>query len=137
MLRIVRVSEFGGVSLGVLCVKGMPEFVTLEEAWRNNERKVSCIPAGRYTVKRVLSPKFGATFEVCDVPERSHILFHAGNTHKDTLGCILLGTTWGKVGGDPAVLQSKAAFQRFMLMMNAINTTDLVIIDTYTGGRVH
>lgn len=137
MLRLVRVSEVAGVSLGVLCIKGMPEFVTLEEAWRNNERQVSCIPAGKYKVRRVLSPKFGATFEVCDVPERSHILFHAGNTHKDTLGCILLGTTWGKVNGDPAVLQSKAAFNRFMLLMNPVSETDLVVVDTYTGGRVH
>ena len=31
--------------------------------------------------------------EVLNVPNFSYILFHCGNTHKHTAGCILLGTT--------------------------------------------
>jgi hypothetical protein len=136
-LRLVRVSEVLGVTLGILCVEGMPEFCTLEEAWRDNERQVSCIPAGTYTVKRVNSPKFGLTFEVTNVPARSNILFHSGNTHRDTLGCILIGTVFGKIDKDPAVLNSKAAFARFMQMMGGKTEAQLSIIDTCVGGRCH
>jgi len=30
-------------------------------------------------------------WEITNVPERTGILFHAGNTDKDTLGCVLVG----------------------------------------------
>ena len=136
-LRRVRVSEYNGATMGVLCVNDMPEFVTLEDAWRDNERQISCIPVGRYKVKQRLSPKFGATWQVMDVPERYHILFHAGNTHKDTHGCILLGMQFGRIGSESAILASKSAFNRFMDLMAGTPEAELVVIDSYGGGRVH
>ena len=72
-LRLVRVSEYNGATCGVLCVNDSPEFVTLEDAWRDNERQISCIPVGRYKVRPRVSPKFGRTWQVMDVPERDHI----------------------------------------------------------------
>lgn len=51
---------------------------------------ISCIPIGEYECKKVLSPTFGKTFEVLNVPKRSGILFHWGNWVKDTKGCILV-----------------------------------------------
>ena len=136
-LRLVRVTEHNGATLGVLCIDGAPEFVTLEDAWRDNERMVSCIPVGRYKLKPVNSPKFGKTWQVMDVPERDHILFHAGNTHKDTNGCILLGMQFGKVGDETAILASKSAFLQFMDRMSGALEAELIIIDSYGGGRVH
>lgn len=136
-LRLVRVSEHDGATLGVLCIDDVPEFVTLEDAWRDNERQISCIPVGRYTVKPKISPKFGSTFEVVDVPERSHILFHAGNTHKDTNGCILLGLQFGKVGSEAAILASRSAFLQFLQKMAGTKEAQLIVIDAYGGGRVH
>ena len=136
-LRLVRVSEYNGATLGVLCVDDMPEFVTLEDAWRANERMISCIPVGRYKVKPRNSPKFGRTYRVEDVPERDHILFHAGNTHKDTHGCILLGMQFGVIGSEAAILASRSAFNRFMQLMAGTPEAELVVIDSYGGGRVH
>jgi hypothetical protein len=136
-LRLVRVSEYNNATLGVLCIDDSPEFVTLEDAWRGNERMVSCIPLGRYKVKLHRSPKFGVVYRVEDVPERSEILIHAGNTHKDTHGCILLGMQFGKSGNDSAVLASKSAFLQFMDKMGNTPEAELVIIDAYGGGRVH
>lgn len=136
-LRLVRVSEYNGATLGVLCVDDMPEFVTLEEAWRDNERKISCIPIGRYKIKPRNSPSRGRVYEVMDVPERSHILIHAGNTHKDTEGCILLGMQFGKIDSESAILASRSAMQRFMALMAGTPETELVIVDAYGGGRVH
>ena len=64
---------------------------TLERPWIFNERKVSCIPTGKYLVKRHVSPKFGQCLKVQDVKGRSDILIHSGNVVNDTLGCILVG----------------------------------------------
>jgi hypothetical protein len=136
-LRLVRVTEHNGATLGVLCIDDSPEMVTLEDAWRDNERQISCIPVGKYKIKLHRSPRFGLTYQVADVPERSHILFHAGNTHKDTHGCILLGLQYGKLDKDTAILASKSAFTKFMEMMNGVTEAQLIVIDAYGGGRVH
>lgn len=136
-LRLVRVSEYNGATMGVLCIDDMPEFVTLEEAWRDNERKISCIPVGRYKIKPRNSPSRGRVYEVVNVPERSHILIHAGNTHKDTEGCILLGMQFGSIENESAILASRSAMQRFMAIMAGTPEAELVIIDSYGGGRVH
>ena len=136
-LRLVRVTEHNGATLGVLCIDDSPEMVTLEDAWRDNERQISCIPQGRYTIKLHRSPRFGLTYQVIDVPERSQILFHAGNTHKDTHGCILLGLQYGKLDKETAILASKSAFTKFMELMNGVTEAQLIVIDAYGGGRVH
>lgn len=75
-------------------------FHTLELPWKNNEPRVSCIPAGRYEVVKRHSPKYGDHFHVLNVPNRSYILIHAGNYNRDTLGCILVGTGLEDINGD-------------------------------------
>ena len=52
---------------------------TLELAWKDNERRVSCIPAMIYNVIKHKSPKFGDSFWIQNVPDRSEILIHIGN----------------------------------------------------------
>jgi hypothetical protein len=64
---------------------------TMELPWKGNQRRVSCIPAGKYKVIKHISPKFGKSFWVLDVVNRSEILVHVGNYNHDTLGCILPG----------------------------------------------
>jgi hypothetical protein len=59
-----------------------------------------CIPAGTYRVRMQYSMKFGKSMpRIENVPYRSGILIHAGNTPDDTKGCILVGhnTQPGKV----------------------------------------
>lgn len=126
-LKLVRVSEYQDATLGVLCLDGRPMFTTLEDKWRNNERMVSCIPAGEYKVKRHKSPKFGECFEVQGVPNRSDILIHAGNTDVDTHGCILLGMMYGTVGTTVAILSSRQAVENFMTAMLGVDEANLVI----------
>lgn len=136
-LRLIRVTEHAGATFGVLCIDEAPEFLTVEDAWRSNETKVSCIPIGRYKIIRHKSPRFGNVYKVLDVPEREHILIHAGNTHRDTEGCILLGMQYGKIGSDSAILASRSAFLQFMKLMENTPEAQLLIIDAYGGGRVH
>jgi len=65
---------------------------TLELPWKGNLKNQSCIPFGQYTVKKLFGhPRLGNSFFVDAVPDRSGILIHAGNTMRDTQGCILPG----------------------------------------------
>jgi hypothetical protein len=116
-LRLVRVSEHLGATLGVLVIDGQPTFTTLEDKWLENEKSRSCIPLGKYTLRRHQSPKFGDCFQVLDVEGRDAILIHSGNTHHDTHGCILIGMAFGTLGPETAILSSKVAFTTFMGMM--------------------
>lgn len=68
----------------------------LEDKWRNNQRSVSCVPVGKYVVKphgwEVNTPfKYKRTWQLQNVTNRTGILIHAGNIHKDTEGCLLVG----------------------------------------------
>ncbi|XXJ21492.1 DUF5675 family protein [Desulfovibrio caledoniensis] len=101
-------------TFGVLRLDGRVQCVTLEPPERGNRVGVSCIPAGTYTCRRVDSPTFGPTFEVADVPGRTAILFHQGNVARDTHGCILLGSRFGRLGTERGVLDSRAAFAEFL-----------------------
>jgi len=112
LIRRVCTHPVNGTN-GVLIIDGIPICVTLEPTWRNNEPNISCIPAGVYECKRVLSQKYGDTIEVTGVPGRSHILFHAGNKTADTKGCILLGEKFSKVSTDRWILESKSALTEF------------------------
>jgi len=68
---------------------------TLENPYLDNQRNISCIPEGQYSV-RLRTARESATRDylhllVKDVPNRDYILFHIGNSPKDTSGCILVG----------------------------------------------
>ena len=102
--------------------------VTLEKKWADNTEYYSCIPAGTYVCKRIKSPKFGETFEVTDVPKRKEILFHWGNTIKDTTGCILIAEEYGILGLVAAILGSKKrGFKEFMERLKGVDTFELTI----------
>lgn len=91
-------------TLGELMIKKQGIVVyackTLELAWNGNEKQKSCIPPGRYDVKKRYSTKYKDHFHVLDVPNRSYILIHQGNYYADTLGCILVGKEHSDIDGD-------------------------------------
>jgi hypothetical protein len=81
--------------IGELFVNGELFCDTLELPYKDNQRSISSIPAGEYSV-RMRYPRESATRDylhllVEDVPNRDYILFHRGNTAKDSRGCILVG----------------------------------------------
>ena len=62
---------------------------TIELPWRNNERQISCIPEGRYKIRRRYTGKFGWHCVVENVPNRDGILIHAFNVAwRESRGCI-------------------------------------------------
>lgn len=135
-LTLIRVSDHNGATSGVLLFDDVPRLVTLEDAWRDNETNISCIPEGVYKILRVKSQRFGDTYTVDAVEGRSLIRFHWGNTIEDTEGCILVGLKFGETEM-PSIAQSQIGFKKFMGLMEDEKEARLVIVSTYGGGRAH
>ena len=55
------------------------------------ERLSKAVPKGCYPLGVSYSPRFKTRLPYLSVPHRSGIRIHAGNTAKDSLGCILVG----------------------------------------------
>lgn len=92
-------------------------FYTLERPWLNNAANVSCIPVGEYDavfLPRSGSGKYRNVYHVLHVIERSGILMHNGNLVRHSKGCILIGARPGKLGGEPAILNSRTALKQFV-----------------------
>lgn len=89
-ITLIRVKENGKTSFGILMTEDYPICLTIENKWLNNRPFLSCIPTGVYKAERYYSRKFQTeTFIVHVGQGRSGIIFHPGNTHLDTHGCIL------------------------------------------------
>ena len=94
-LLLMRDTFTENSTMGELFLNGERFCDTLELPWRDNQKSVSCIPIGNYKA-RIRLPRESATRDYIhiigeDVKNRSYILFHKGNTAKDTRGCILVG----------------------------------------------
>ena len=92
---------------------------TLELPWLDNQKGVSCIPTGIYTVRKRVSPKFGESFIFEDVPDRSYILIHPGNFHTQIQGCVLVGQRLKHINSDGVidVAESKKAVQSLLELL--------------------
>ena len=127
LIEIFRMEETDHGTIGILRMNDQVFCATLELPDIDNMRNKSRIPDGEYICYKVDSPKFGPTYEIMNVPNRKHILFHKGNVAGDTLGCILLGQYAGKLKGDRAVLNSGATFQNFMHQNSQVLNFKLII----------
>ena len=100
-LTLQRITKDKNYTLGELSVDGEKFCHTLEPTWRKPEaRKIpgkTAIPEGRYPIVITLSPKFKQWLPLLlHVPGFTGIRIHAGNTAKDTKGCILVGENTSK-----------------------------------------
>lgn len=118
--------------MGVLRVNKQVFCCTLELPDLLNLSNKSSIPAQQYICQKTYSPKFNFnTFEVLNVPNRSNILFHPGNTKENSQGCILLGDSFGKLGNLRAVLNSGDTFKGFMSFFKLNNNFHLTVKEIY------
>ena len=101
-LYIAQETNGDNPGLGQPLIKGLQICDTLEPTWRdyaNGAYKVkgkSAIPEGRYAVVITFSPKFKQWLPILIGDSEfsrkwQGIRIHAGNTAKDTEGCILVG----------------------------------------------
>ena len=104
MIRVLRTIDNGKQTNGVLYVekdnKILFECFTLELPWKDNQRRVSCIPQGTYKAVKHRSPKFGESVWIQNVPNRSEILIHPANYVRQLLGCIAPGDSLRDIDGD-------------------------------------
>lgn len=93
------------------------------------ENLSKAIPTGHYALENSKSPKFKRELPLvhnaeCGVAPNRGIRIHAGNTVKDSAGCILVGM--GVDMGKLALKESKAAEQ--MVTMLARNCQELLVV---------
>jgi len=71
----------------------------------------SAIPTGIFLVANLYSPHFGRNVpHIQNIPNRSDIEIHFGNTPDSTRGCILVGKDWN--ANDPCFIgESRLAFE--------------------------
>jgi len=132
MVRILRMNEDSQQgTFGALLIQGEPFCVTLEPGDLLNTPFKSSIPAQQYWCKKHYSPLFHDTYKVLDVPGRSEVLLHPGNTAVDTEGCIVLAQYWGKLHGNRAVLNSGDTFREFLKIMEPYEEFHLTIKEEY------
>ena len=104
-----RVERGSKAILGQLYLGSQLVCVTLEDAPGQGRGPV---PAGSYLLSLSYSDRFKALLpELVDVPGRTGIRIHAGNSEVDTTGCILVGQH--KVS-DHEIGQSRLALGSFL-----------------------
>ena len=110
---------------GKLECKGKFICSTIELPWRNNQKRVSCIPEGKYFIKKRYSRKLKWHLEVENVANRSFILFHpANNALLELNGCIAPVT---KLSGPGLGLMSRKAFSKLKdLVYKALDNNESV-----------
>jgi hypothetical protein len=127
MIELIRFGLFKDRTIGRLIYEG-DVFYTVERPWLDNQQNISCIPTGTYQLGRVNSPKFGpGTWEIQDVPNRSNILLHAGNTQNDVSGCLAVGL--GVFGQLQGVSTSRQAIENLYLTLASKITEEITIRD--------
>lgn len=130
---VTRLSSLDDRTLGILHVyhelQEQAKFCTLELAWKDNERRISCIPAGKYRMTPEIHAKFGRSFRIHDVAGRDGIMLHRGNYTNDTTGCIIMGMRFADLDGKGwfEVSQSKQALD--YLYQFIIDECELHIFD--------
>jgi hypothetical protein len=120
-------------TFGELSYQGEVLCVTVERQFKNNAPNISCIPAGMYTLKKHVSPKFGACFALensnigvtIEGPSlRTHCLMHVANWPEQLAGCIAPGmhfhpSRWG-------VASSRDAFDMLMALLPESSALEII-----------
>lgn len=113
-LLLIRKYHAQGTN-GQLFADGNHLCFTIELPWKDNSRRISCIPEGKYRLSKRYSAKFGWHFLVSAVENRSLILIHpANNALKELAGCIAPVTT---IVGEGKGHSSKKAFAELKFLL--------------------
>lgn len=152
VLRLERISDNGQTTIGRLYFNGKFLCHTCEDTrrfyelpqhdpkWSPKVYGETCIAAGEYKlaprreggffkryIERFASILHQGMIHVLNVPGFTYILLHCGNTHRDTHGCILVGT---KRNDDFVAASSKVYERVYPIIYDAIVTDGVTLIIT-------
>ena len=128
-LVLNRLFETEKTTVGSLYVNNEFFCYTIELKWRDNKRSESCIPKGVYEVVSRTTEARGRHLALKNVPGRSSILIHSGNTHLDSLGCILPNFQVNLSSGEPKGASSKkAVFDLNTIVFQLLDKKEVVCI---------
>lgn len=85
------------------------------------------VEEGTYNISVTYSPKFKINLPLLDVPSRSGIRIHSGNTAQDTSGCILVGFMFD----DKGVSSSRFALTHVLNVINHFKLNQITISSIY------
>ena len=117
------------------------DLCTLELSDRGNKKGCSCVNEGLYELERKYSGRFyrrynarwGHEFVVRlkDVPGRSEVLLHIGNTTKDSHGCLLVAESYrANDHSCKFVFKSTEAYRRlYAAFVDMFNDHDKVTLE--------
>ena len=127
MVLILKRNYFPDGTNGKLECEGKLICNTIELPWKKNERRVSCVPEGKYFLRKRYSKKYQWHIEVLNVKDRSGILFHpANNAMKELNGCIAPVT---KISGAGLGLMSRKACKALKaLVYKAFEKNEKVVL---------
>ena len=94
--------------------RGLTDDMSEEEIKKIKVYGKTAIPTGRYKIEVTYSPKFKRYLPILlNVKGFSGIRVHSGNTHEDTLGCLLVG--YNKVKGQ--VINSRVTSDKLTALL--------------------
>lgn len=104
-VKIQRIQKGEYQTLGILTIYDDGNFPswscrTLELPDKQNQRRISCIPEGKYEVVKRHTDKYKDHFHITGVPNRDYILIHNANYVRQLLGCIAVGLSHTDIDGD-------------------------------------
>ena len=139
IVEIIRLEEnYEHGTFGILRLNKQVFCYTLEENDELNTANISSIPAQQYIcelratgLNSVVKLGLYKTYEVLNVPDRTGIKFHPGNSDDDTEGCILLGEKIGKLRTDRTILNSGVTYLNFMNCLAGESRFHLTVMEHY------
>ena len=119
-LKTVAVREDGCFS--AMLWEGRPFAVSVERTFEGGR---VVIGNGVHRCKRSHYHKGGyQTFEIL-IEGHTRVLFHKGNKETDSEACVIVGESFGDLGGATAVLDSKGGFDEFMRLTAGLDEFDM------------
>ena len=127
MVLVLTRTYFPSGTNGTLASEGQFICNTIELPWKENKKRVSCIPEGKYLLRKRYAPKFGWHLEVVGVKNRTFILFHpANNALLELNGCI---APVSQISGPGSGLCSRQAFSRLKkLVYRSLDSKKRVVL---------
>ena len=131
-LVIFRTYHTDGVN-GVLYANNSFQCYTIELPWEDNLPEHSCIPEGRYELKKRYSTKFGRHLLVENVKGRALILIHPANDAlKELRGCIAPVSI---LRGPGKGILSRIAFNKVLSLVDKARESETIFLTIQTDNN--